>query len=563
MRTLVVVAALVVGMSSAAAQDGSVSNTYVEPDGPTGQIAVRLLARASRSPNATVALVGYAADMKVTVATAATKDGHAIFKNLDDTGATAYFVLAQFPRKATADRLVSTAIQLSDQTGARVTLTTEPADSKQPVLDDVAAAGTAQTPAKNKVHVTLEGAADPNTPVEIIDAASGKVVAKGTVATKDVTIDLKARAGQVFYAEAKTKYDRYRSVPFQVVADRGAPIALYVYPRLLPRFLLRGFVDDHSILFSGSVSVSNNSWIPYLGADGKGTTLTLPRGAQNVKLGDDSKRLATVLQDGSIHIARALAPGDLDIELQFELPAKKNEVTWSHDLPLGTFKSALEIEAEPGLVMPTSVGDHDKVNLNGIEYEVLKDVTVTPKSSLSFTIKLPKPAAANALLHACRRITPNSASALLGKPFDFTLPTIDGTKLSLAKARKGGPALVLMTAPWVGHAQAEPGQLAQLAKKLPAVTAVIVFSETGTKEILAATGGKLERVHMFVDAPKVPGGDYRETSIGAVTLDIGVSLLPESVFVDRKGIIRAHFVNTRDWSDPAAVRCIKALAAQK
>jgi hypothetical protein len=68
---------------------------------------------------------------------------------------------------------------------------------------------------------------------------------------------------------------------------------------------------------------------------------------------------------------------------------------------------------------------------------------------------------------------------------------------------------------------------------------------------------------MFVDAPKVPGGDYRETSIGAVTLDIGVSLLPESVFVDRKGIIRAHFVNTRDWSDPAAVRCIKALAAQK
>jgi hypothetical protein len=59
-----------------------------------------------------------------------------------------------------------------------------------------------------------------------------------------------------------------------------------------------------------------------------------------------------------------------------------------------------------------------------------------------------------------------------------------------------------------------------------------------------------------LDPPAKP-----DDHIGAVTLSLGVKLLPESVLVDRKGVVRFHFQNASEWDDPVVQRCVKAFLA--
>lgn len=566
MRTLAIVAALVMAGSTAVADDDGANRTPVYPEGPSGQISVVVSYAGGIKPKAatSVSLVAYAADKSVKVLTAMTKDGAATFRNLDTTGATAYFALAQIPRKAGADRFVSVPVVLDATTGGRIVMHAIRPESAEPAYDGLAKlSSTKETAARTKVHVQLQGATEENTAIEIFDAASGKVIAKGEADGDDLEIAVKARAGQVLFVEAKTKQDRYRSLPFPVVGDRGAAPAIYIYPRLLPSYRMGGLVDDASITFSGTFTVSNYSWTPWVGPDGQGPLLPLPERATKVDLDDDSKQRVAITKDGKLQVLRPVPPGELEIGVEFELAANnKREVEWTQTSPLGIFKGVVMFAREPGLVLPNH-GVGKSVARDGTEYDTFED-TATPGAILSFKITLPKPSPANALLHACRPLTPDAKSPLLGKSFDFTLPTIDGTKRSLTKARKGGPALVLMTAPWVHFATKEPAAVAALAKQVPGVTTAVVFSSTDAKEILAESG-KLEKTLMFADAPKLPGNDpmNKEATIGAVTYGLGVTLLPETVFVDRKGVVRAHFVNAREWNEPEAVRCIKALAAQK
>lgn len=58
---------------------------------------------------------------------------------------------------------------------------------------------------------------------------------------------------------------------------------------------------------------------------------------------------------------------------------------------------------------------------------------------------------------------------------------------------------------------------------------------------------------VFLDPPK--GDD----TIGVIGRSWGLNKVPETALIDREGIIRAYFVNKRDWSSSVAQTCIRAV----
>ncbi|HTR53776.1 MAG TPA: carboxypeptidase-like regulatory domain-containing protein [Kofleriaceae bacterium] len=149
-----------------------------EQNDPGGTFTVRLtyddLKEKAPPAGVNVALVGYAADDSVGVQVVPTdQTGHARFTNLDRTGETAYYALAELPRGSGVDRLWGQPVVMVPQEGAVMALSSEKRDSTAPVIDDVGDDGAAA----GKVRVTLEGAGDLTTRVTIFDAATHAPIA--------------------------------------------------------------------------------------------------------------------------------------------------------------------------------------------------------------------------------------------------------------------------------------------------------------------------------------------------------------------------------------------------
>jgi thiol-disulfide isomerase/thioredoxin len=53
-----------------------------------------------------------------------------------------------------------------------------------------------------------------------------------------------------------------------------------------------------------------------------------------------------------------------------------------------------------------------------------------------------------------------------------------------------------------------------------------------------------------------PPGDE---NIGKITASWGIKAVPESALIDRRGNIRAYFVNKRDWESPVAQTCLRSV----
>jgi len=58
---------------------------------------------------------------------------------------------------------------------------------------------------------------------------------------------------------------------------------------------------------------------------------------------------------------------------------------------------------------------------------------------------------------------------------------------------------------------------------------------------------------VYLDPPDDDG------NIGAIAKSWGLHAVPDSVFIDREGNIRAYFVNKRDWQSPVAETCLRSL----
>jgi len=106
-----------------------------------------------------VALVGYAADDSIRVQRAVSdKDGRAQFTNLDRSGATAYFALAQLSRGSLVDRLESLPTILDNRAGMRLILSSQKRTSTEPAVDELGRIDK-QEPVlpDGKVRVSIEG----------------------------------------------------------------------------------------------------------------------------------------------------------------------------------------------------------------------------------------------------------------------------------------------------------------------------------------------------------------------------------------------------------------------
>jgi thiol-disulfide isomerase/thioredoxin len=58
---------------------------------------------------------------------------------------------------------------------------------------------------------------------------------------------------------------------------------------------------------------------------------------------------------------------------------------------------------------------------------------------------------------------------------------------------------------------------------------------------------------VYLDPPE--GDD----NIGKIAASWGIKAVPESALIDRKGNIRAYFVNKRDWESPVAQTCLRSI----
>lgn len=535
------------------------SGEVTERDEDAGAVEVRVtyddLNDARPPAGVVVSLVGYAADDGIRVARRRTDaKGIARFAGLDATGAVAYYALAQLPRKRAADRLVSSPILLREGHGAEVVLSAALRTATSPPIDDNSERGEVaddKTPAapvaRGKLRVRLAGDAATATRIRVLDVATGKQIAQGVVPDKELVLGVAARAGQVLYVEATAAGQRVRSLPFEVVADRGAGVTLYVLPRVLAGYEVSGFADDAAMVFQMRVELTNYAWAPYRAP--RTLAIPLPAGATAVETAPD---MAAVVHGASVEITRPLPPGGVKLPVNFELPAVAGEVALALDLPFGAYTGLIAIEDEPGLSIDrVSPGLQVQTRQVGRTYRVIEGTSLPANQTLAMTVHLPRPRPEVALQHACRRLGPD-ATPLVGQALDFTLKRPDGRVLKLS-ALRGKPLLINMTATWNGMSRSEVPRLAALSLLLPVV---MVASDADPKAVLDEIGA--QPFPIVLDPPKQP-----DDAVGAVTQSWGVTRLPESVLVDRTGVVRFHFQNVRDWDTPEAQRCVRAFLAAR
>jgi hypothetical protein len=150
-----------------------------EQSDPPGMLTVRVTYNDLKDSPAgvSVGLIGYAADDTVSYQVQNTDaDGRVKFADLDRSGGTSYFAMALLPRNGAVDRLISTHVVLASQVGVRMVLSGEKRDSTAPPIDDFAKADQPVATPAGKVRVVLEGIADQNAKVTLVDAATRKVL---------------------------------------------------------------------------------------------------------------------------------------------------------------------------------------------------------------------------------------------------------------------------------------------------------------------------------------------------------------------------------------------------
>jgi thiol-disulfide isomerase/thioredoxin len=200
-------------------------------------------------------------------------------------------------------------------------------------------------------------------------------------------------------------------------------------------------------------------------------------------------------------------------------------------------------------------------------------------------------AAARELTAACRGLKPEAelnaalcpGGAGCTTPVlapDFTAKDITGKDVKLSDYR-GKVVLLNFWASWCGVCKTEKPALNAMAgdmvsddfvvlalasdKRWPdALTAVLEAIAPGVvpegsptmEKVSAAFRQALPNGTPFKVLLDPPAGDE---NIGQITAAWGIKAVPESALIDRKGNIRAYFVNKRDWHSGVAETCLRSV----
>lgn len=128
-------------------------------------------------------------------------------------------------------------------------------------------------------------------------------------------------------------------------------------------------------------------------------------------------------------------------------------------------------------------------------------------------------------------------SPLIGKPApDVTLPALDGQaqQFSRADIGKGQPVIVNFWASWCAPCRIEHAALLQLAARKGITLYGIDYKDTPDK------------ARAFLTELGDPFGKLDQDQVGRVSIDWGVTGVPETFVIDGKGVIRVHYADPLD-----------------
>jgi hypothetical protein len=200
-------------------------------------------------------------------------------------------------------------------------------------------------------------------------------------------LDAEATPGRVVYAEATNRNVPYRSMPFQLLEGTGTKISVYIYPRILFRFLLQSFVDDQQFAVQGRFEVMNSSWTPYR-AGPDGLMIPLPKGFKGGVVYDPDQPEVSVAAGEGFRVVRPIPPGGRKFHGGFSLPVEDGNVAWSFDLPLGSFQSEIDIKQTPGMTVSTA--GNVKAETHTVSqgtFSVIAPITIMKNQSMQMTIQ--------------------------------------------------------------------------------------------------------------------------------------------------------------------------------
>ena len=173
-------------------------------------------------------------------------------------------------------------------------------------------------------------------------------------------------------------------------------------------------------------------------------------------------------------------------------------------------------------------------------------------------MRMVRPAAAREVAAACRGLRPaakNAAHPQFPTPAKgFSLQDHTGKKVSL-EDYKGRVVLVNFWASWCGVCKSEKPTLEGLQRDLGGddFTVLAIASDKDWSSVKKALP-KGTPLKTLLDPP--PNDD---SLLGSLARSYGITAVPESFLVDKKGVIRRYFVNKRNWNSAVAKTCIRAL----
>jgi thiol-disulfide isomerase/thioredoxin len=190
---------------------------------------------------------------------------------------------------------------------------------------------------------------------------------------------------------------------------------------------------------------------------------------------------------------------------------------------------------------------------------------------------------------ACAALRATGPALCNGQPCQLPMPAPDftaidnnGKQVSLSQFR-GKVVLLNFWASWCGVCKTEKPKLAEMAGDLASDDFVVLAlaSDRSWSDVLIAMVDSLaprtkmpqgENISMeqaldayrrglpdgvpfkvFLDPPEGDG------NIGAIAASWGIKAVPESALIDRNGVIRAYFVNKRDWQSSVAETCLRSV----
>ena len=208
---------------------------------------------------------------------------------------------------------------------------------------------------------------------------------------------------------------------------------------------------------------------------------------------------------------------------------------------------------------------------------------------LAFFLWMVPKASAREAKAACTGLRTTGPALCDGKPCplpmeapNFTAYDHAGKPVDFKQKYAGKVVLVNFWASWCGVCKTEKPKLQLMAEELAGDDFVVVTlaSDRNWSDVLLAL------VESLAPRTKIPDGEIElaqaldiykralpkglpfevlldppagDNNIGQIGTSWGIKAVPESALIDRKGVLRAYFVNKRDWHSPVAETCLRSV----